>query len=194
VLGADRDVAVVVAQDSYIEGYTGVELLQQLRSARGESVPTILVCHRALVEEERTPLVQRLRVRAFLNSSTTDEALVSAVRNLRASEIKESPELLGRLAENAAGAALVRLADQNGGELFYWRDRDGEGDYVFKIGRKVIAIEVKSGNISKTEALNSFLTRNKDARGLIIGGLHSTKDVAVIKLEDFLKKPEQILI
>jgi len=122
------------------------------------------------------------------------QALVSAVRNIRAGEIKDSPELLGRLTENAVGAALVRLAEQNGGGLFYWRERDLEVDYVFKTGRKVIAIEVKSGlKIDKAAGLRAFLAHNKEVKGLVISGVQGPKNTSTIKLEDFFKNPEQIL-
>jgi hypothetical protein len=116
------------------------------------------------------------------------------VRNIRARDIKDSPELIGRLAENAVGAALFRLAEQNGGGLFYWRERDLEVDYVFKTGRKVIALEVKSGaNVDKTSGMSAFLARNREATGLIIGGLHGPKGTATVKLEDFFSNPEIIL-
>jgi hypothetical protein len=105
----------------------------------------------------------------------------------------DNPAWRGRLVENAVGAALVALAEQIGGELFYWRDRDEEVDYVFRIGKKIIAIEVKSGNISKTESLRTFLARNKDAAGLVIGGTQVSDGVAEVKLEEFLSNPERIL-
>ncbi|MFH1810942.1 MAG: DUF4388 domain-containing protein [Pseudomonadota bacterium] len=113
--GVDADVVAVVAQDSYIEGYTGADLLQQMLTARGEPVPSILVCHQPPSETERAPLVQRLHVRAFLNSSTTDEALVDAVRRATGG-LKASLEFDGGVETMHEGAdpfdLFVELSDE----------------------------------------------------------------------------------
>lgn len=122
------------------------------------------------------------------------QALVSSVRNTQARTIAGSPELFGRLAENAVGAALVRMAAQNGGEVFYWRERDLEVDYVLKLGMRVLAIEVKSGRIKGTHSgLSAFLARNKEAAGIVIADTHKSKEQKNISLEDFLRTPELIL-
>ncbi len=122
-----------------------------------------------------------------------DNSLANAMTFPSGGEDLRNPAWRGRLVENAVGAALVTLSEQSGGELFYWRERDEEVDYVFKIGRKVIAIEVKSGNISKTEALYAFLARNKDAKGVVIGDFQGQKGISTLGLEDFFKNPERIL-
>lgn len=105
-----------------------------------------------------------------------------------------SPAWRGRLVENAVGAALVTLAEQNGGELFYWRERDLEVDYIFKSGMKLLAIEVKSGQArTRPDGLSAFLAHNKDAVGLIISDAHKKNGDASICLEDFFQAPERIL-
>lgn len=103
-----------------------------------------------------------------------------------------APAWRGRLVENAVGAALVALAEQGGGELFYWRDRSEEVDYVFKSGRKVVAIEVKSGDVSKPGGLHAFLSRNRSAMGLIIGDGDGPKGVDRVGLADFFIDPGRI--
>ena len=100
----------------------------------------------------------------------------------------------GRLVENAVGATLIPLAEQNGGELFYWRERDNEVDYIFKLGRKLLAIEVKSGRTDKHPGgLAAFLAHNKTATGLIIGPAQGTAGTPLIGLEDFFRNPASIL-
>lgn len=122
------------------------------------------------------------------------QALVSSVRNAREKAIAGSPELFGRLAENAVGAALVRMAAQHGGEVFYWRERDLEVDYILRISGKVIAIEVKSGRTKETHSgLSVFLARNKEASGLIITGTGKAKGQKSLSLQDFFREPDQIL-
>jgi len=122
------------------------------------------------------------------------QALVSSVRNAQAKTIAGSPELLGRLTENAVGAALVRMAAQNGGEVFYWRERDLEVDYILKLSGKVLAIEVKSGRAKESHSgLSAFLARNKEAAGLIIANTTKEKGQKTLSLQDFFLTPEQIL-
>ncbi|OGR46051.1 MAG: hypothetical protein A2X34_06775 [Elusimicrobia bacterium GWC2_51_8] len=122
-----------------------------------------------------------------------DNSLANAMTLPSGGEDLQNSVWRGRLVENAVGAALVTLAEQSGGELFYWRERDEEVDYIFKIGKKILAIEVKSGNIAKTGALCAFLSHNKDATGLIIGDSHGRNGILTLKLEDFFKSPERIL-
>ncbi len=122
------------------------------------------------------------------------QALVSAVRNITPGEISDNPELFGRIVENAVGAALFRLTARTGGELFYWRDRNDEVDYIIKSGRKLIAVEVKSGlNADKTKGLSMFLKRNKTASGVVIGAQSENDVFHIVKLEEFFKNPAQIL-
>lgn len=123
-----------------------------------------------------------------------DNSLVNAMTLPSGGGELRSPEWKGRLVENAVGAALVTLAEQNGGELFYWRERDLEVDYIFKSGTKLLAIEVKSGQQgARPDGLAAFLAHNKNAFGLVIGDAHKGSGCATISLEDFFLNPEQIL-
>ena len=122
------------------------------------------------------------------------QALVSSVRNAQAETITGTPELFGRLAENAVGAALVRMAAQKGGEVFYWRERDLEVDYILKLGEKALAIEVKSGRTRETHSgLAAFLARNKETTGLVISNTREAKDRKHLPLDNFLSNPAQLL-
>lgn len=122
-----------------------------------------------------------------------DNSLANAMTLPSGGEELQNPAWRGRLVENAVGAALVTLAEQSGGELFYWRERDEEVDYVFKIGKKILAIEVKSGNVSKNKALMTFLAHNKASTGLIIGDVQRSNGISTLKLGDFFKNPGCIL-
>lgn len=64
----------------------------------------------------------------------------------------ESDEL-GRVFELVVGAQLVRTGE----ELFYWREGQQEVDYILKVGRKIFAIEVKSGRKKGTKGMDAFL-------------------------------------
>lgn len=58
----------------------------------------------------------------------------------------------GRVFELMVGAQLVRTGE----ELFYWREGQYEVDYVLTVGRKIFAIEVKSGRRKSTKGMEAF--------------------------------------
>jgi len=110
-------------------------------------------------------------------------ALMTAQSKLSLEEAKADREFWGRLVESAAGAHLANAAAAGECELFYWRERNREADFVVRAGRTVTAIEVKSGR--RREALagvDAFATAFKGARRLLVGG-------DGIALEEFLAKP-----
>ncbi len=51
--------------------------------------------------------------------------------------------------ESAVGAHLIRASEEGIGKVFYWRDGQHEVDFVFKTDRKLVAIEVKSGEAQR---------------------------------------------
>jgi predicted AAA+ superfamily ATPase len=72
-------------------------------------------------------------------------ALMSAQMRVTQAEAKADGKTWGRLVESAVGAHLVNIAHNQDMELFYWRERNREVDFVLRKGRKLFAIEVKSG-------------------------------------------------
>lgn len=58
----------------------------------------------------------------------------------------------GRAFELAVGCQLVRTGE----DLFYWRDGKYEVDYVVKIGKRIWAIEVKTGDSKSAKGLVEF--------------------------------------
>jgi predicted AAA+ superfamily ATPase len=74
------------------------------------------------------------------------------------------PSLRGRLFELTVGLDLLRLP----GELFYWRVDQVEVDYVYKQGKTITAIEVKSGRKKSQHGLSKFKEAFKSSRGLIV--------------------------
>jgi len=85
--------------------------------------------------------------------------------------------------ESAAGAHLANAAAAGECELFYWRERNREVDFVARAGRTLTAIEVKSGRRREALAgMDAFAEAFKGARRLLVGG-------DGIALEEFLAKP-----
>ena len=52
----------------------------------------------------------------------------------------------GRIFESAIGAHIVSNAFTGNYEVFYWRDKDKEVDYILKKKNRIVAIEVKSNS------------------------------------------------
>ncbi|HXH73912.1 MAG TPA: ATP-binding protein [Bacteriovoracaceae bacterium] len=75
-----------------------------------------------------------------------------------------SPIEKGRVFELIVGAQLVRL----GLDLYYWREGSNEVDYVIKRGRKIWAIEVKSGRKKSSKGLEAFKSNFPSSIGVII--------------------------
>ena len=72
-------------------------------------------------------------------------ALITAQSGMTQAEAFADREFWGRLTESAVGAHLLNASVGGACELFYWRERNREVDFVVKRGRKLLAIEVKSG-------------------------------------------------
>jgi len=68
-------------------------------------------------------------------------------------------------------------------EVFYWRDRNREVDFVLHAGRTLAAIEVKSGVARQVApGLAAFADSFKAVRPLLVGG-------DGIPVEEFLIRP-----
>ena len=70
----------------------------------------------------------------------------------------------GRIFEAAVGAELLKLD----GELYYWREKDDEVDYVLSYRDKLYAIEVKYGKDKSKKGLNAFIKKFPNAIPLMI--------------------------
>ncbi len=112
-------------------------------------------------------------------------ALMTAQSGLSPDEARADREFRGRLVESAVGAHLANAAAGGQCELFYWRERSQEVDFVVRVGRTVIAIEVKSGRAPDAfPGLGAFSEAFKPKRTLLVGG-------DGISLEEFLTRPVQ---
>jgi len=109
-----------------------------------------------------------------------NNALMTARTGLSVSQAKKNGELWGRIVESAVGAHLADGQAEGLYELFYWRERDKEVDFVVKRGNKLTAIEVKSGRTRNARiALDAFIQAHGKARLLLVGS-------GGIPLEEFL--------
>ena len=110
-------------------------------------------------------------------------ALMTAAFGYSREEARGDPEYWGRLTESAVGAHLANAAASGACELFYWRERNREVDFVLRAGRTVVAIEVKSGRAPEAfPGLSAFTDAFAPKRTLLVGG-------DGISLEEFLTRP-----
>ena len=91
----------------------------------------------------------------------------------------EFPDARGHLIESAIGAYLLARSKEEGFEVFYWRERNEEVDFILQKGKSLTAIEVKSGRIKGIGGSLAFKKLHPSALSLIIGGPD-------ISLENFL--------
>ena len=75
-------------------------------------------------------------------------ALMTAGSGYSFDEARADRTVWGRIVESAVGAHLFNTAESDMG-LHYWREGSNEVDFVLKRGRRVVAIEVKSGEERK---------------------------------------------
>ncbi len=110
-------------------------------------------------------------------------ALMSSQSGKTFQEMKNDPSSWGRLVESAIGAHLANGIRGTQIELFYWREKNEEVDFVLKKGSSLTAIEVKSSSVKeKLSGLDSFNEAFRPKKLLLVGQ-------GGIPIEDFLKTP-----
>ncbi len=87
------------------------------------------------------------------------------------------------MVESAIGAPLAKPAATGVIDLYYWRDRNREVDFVVRRGESITAIEVKSGGRGESlPGMDAFTATFHPSRTLLVGG-------DGIAIEDFLSRP-----
>lgn len=102
-------------------------------------------------------------------------------------DVDSDPEWRGRIFEAAAGSALAFVAE---GDMYYWRDRKYEVDYVLCLGRKVYAIDVKSGHRSNINGLAIFLKEYPGSLPVIIDNKNVETLLCKTDVADLFRKGE----
>ena len=108
-----------------------------------------------------------------------DTALLSYAEGTNRRRLLENPIDRGRLIESAVGAFLLARGSEEDFQVYWWRERSFEVDFVIQKGNYLTAIEVKSGKPKSLNGFQTFKKRYPDAHSLIIGGEDNS-------LEDFL--------
>jgi uncharacterized protein len=110
-------------------------------------------------------------------------ALMTVTAGVSPEEARSDREFRGRLIESAVGAHLANAAAAGECELYYWRERGEEVDFVVKAHSRLTAIEVKSGRAPQAHSgTAAFAAAFKTKRTLLVGG-------DGITVEGFLSRP-----
>lgn len=182
-------------KDSIVEAVIGKDILQNRRVANPALFRQAfeILCHYPAQEVSFTKLLGQLQDRGntdlvkYYIELYGGAFLVYALQKYSAKEWlarSSSPKILpacpalytmvsgksddaerrGRVFELAVGAELVQFP----GEIYYWRDKQAEVDFIYKSHGKLYAIEVKSGRKKSTKGLDAFVAKfPKSGRVLI---------------------------
>ena len=162
MLGQLQDAGNVTTLAHYLDLLAGAGMVTGLQKYAGEAVR----------QRGSSPKLQVLNT-----------ALMTAQSGLDLGAARADPELWGRLTESAVGAYLANAAAGGEIELYYWRDRGKEVDFVVRTGGALTAIEVKSGRSPDVHpGMAAFAGMFKPRRMLLVGA-------DGIALEDFLTRP-----
>ena len=108
-----------------------------------------------------------------------DTSLMTYADGTNRRRLLENAADRGHLVESAVGAYLLARGKEEGFEVYWWRERSNEVDFVIKKGSQLTAIEVKSGRIKSIGGSLVFKQIYPEALSIIIGS-------ANYSLEDFL--------
>lgn len=75
----------------------------------------------------------------------------------------------GRIFESGVGSYLVNQAFVHRFEVFYWRERDDEVDFVLRKNGSVVAVEVKGNAEKRTKGLDKFRCLFNPQAAFVVG-------------------------
>ena len=112
-------------------------------------------------------------------------ALMTASFGQSFTDVRREPNQWGRLVESSVGSTLANGLRDMETHLFYWSGLNREVDFVLHSGKRLVAIEVKSGRRKNTlPGIEAMSSRFKVSRKLLVGA-------DGIPVEDFLATPPE---
>lgn len=98
-----------------------------------------------------------------------NNALLTVYKGSSFIKDRQDPVSWGRWVESAVGAFLVSQAEEYGYQVFYWRERSDEVDFIVVTNDVTYAIEVKSGRRSMNSGLPKFTMLFHPTRSFVVG-------------------------
>jgi predicted AAA+ superfamily ATPase len=111
--------------------------------------------------------LQKYSPKAWLTRSSSPKMLPAcpALFSMAAGvNVAQNADQRGRAFELAVGAELL----QQPGQVFYWRERNDEVDFVYQYRDALYAIEVKSGRKKSAKGLTAFCAQAPQALRVIV--------------------------
>ncbi|MBW4053874.1 MAG: ATP-binding protein [Proteobacteria bacterium] len=111
--------------------------------------------------------LEKYSAKGWLTRSSSPKILISCPALYTMAEGPRAivdTDKLGRVFELAVGAQLLQLP----GELFYWREKNAEVDFIYQYQGKLYAIEVRSGRRKSAKGLETFIKHFPDACPVIL--------------------------
>ncbi|MBV2234354.1 MAG: DUF4143 domain-containing protein, partial [Sterolibacterium sp.] len=111
--------------------------------------------------------LQKYSPKAWLSRSSSPKMLPAcpALHSMAAGMAATAhAEQRGRAFELAVGCELA----QQPGQLYYWRERNDEVDFIYQYRDRLYAIEVKSGRKKSARGLEAFCAQASQALRVII--------------------------
>ncbi len=106
-------------------------------------------------------------------------ALLSALSGMTFQKAFTTPKEWGRWVESAIGAHILNTAEENDFDVYYWREKNEEVDFVIAHNHQCIAIEVKSGRRTMNKGLSVFSQKYQPKHAFVVGS-------GGIPIEEFL--------
>ena len=98
-----------------------------------------------------------------------NNALLTAYRGASFDKDRIVPQVWGRWVESAVGAYLLNGAEEGEYQVYYWRERSDEVDFIILRQGEIVALEVKSGRRGMNSGLPHFCECFHPKRALVIG-------------------------
>ena len=160
MLGQLQDAGNTTTLAHYLDLLAGVGMLKGIPKFSGKKV----------LQRASSPKLQVLNT-----------ALMTSQSRWHYTAAKKNRDYWGRLVESAVGAHLVNGAAGTMLEVYYWRERGQEVDFVLQSGERVVAVEVKSGRTRTAHSgMETFDKIVRPYRKILVGGQG-------IPLEEFLE-------
>ncbi len=109
-----------------------------------------------------------------------NNALLSSQSSERFDEVIINHKEWGRLVESSIGAHLMNYAAMERFNLYYWREKSDEVDFIIERGEKIIGVEVKSGHRTTNKGMAIFATKFNPEKVIVVGS-------GGIPIEEFLE-------
>ena len=117
-------------------------------------------------------------------------ALMTADSGYSFDEAQADRTFRGRIVESAVGAHLYNTAPADI-RLYYWREDSYEVDFVLQRGRRIIAVEVKSGTKMGLSGMDRFNDRFSPVKSMVVGEGDVQPVDGFVPLNEFLTVPAQ---